>query len=64
MDPSDVMVPADVPDELIDTYVENYLNATAGTGPAHAATNRPVLSGAGPCAGQPFHINSRIFNIW
>ena len=32
MDPSDVMVPADVPDELIDTYVENYLNATAGTG--------------------------------
>ncbi|MEC8781134.1 MAG: aldolase, partial [Candidatus Thermoplasmatota archaeon] len=32
MDPSDVMVPADVPDELIDTYVENFLNATAGTG--------------------------------
>ena len=32
MEPSDVMVPADVPDELIDTYVENYLNATAGTG--------------------------------
>ena len=27
-----MMVPADVPDELIDTYVENYLNATAGTG--------------------------------
>ena len=32
MDPSDVMVPADVPDELIETYIENYLNATAGTG--------------------------------
>ncbi|DAC11391.1 MAG TPA: aldolase [Candidatus Poseidoniaceae archaeon] len=32
MDPNDVMVPADVPDELIETYIENYLNATAGTG--------------------------------
>lgn len=29
---SDIFVPADVPDELIDTYIDNLMAATAGTG--------------------------------
>ena len=39
MDPSDVMVPADVPDELIDTYVENY--STPPHGPDEPLCVRP-----------------------